>query len=199
VTHQSQFWDYEKHSFVKRFRAAWACAFKRIFIANRRVRANRFSRPWVRQVTHPLWRKLNVVTWSRDVIRAHYGDAPFDGAALRPQYVRCIDIHRERHSTPLSSPPESFCRSKRRVLLVQVMPDWLSDRCCSSVVRFPSSFSFVSSRLLLRVRPRERTYVYEQCNFNKGAFSKSQQTSAIAPPWFDSSSNSLSLYIPRLS
>lgn len=93
-------------------------------------------------------------------------------------YVASIFIGRDIQPPP----PKPSCRSKRRVLLVQVMPDWLPDRRCSSTVRFPSSFSFISSRLLLRVRPRKRTYVYEQCDFNKGAFSKSQQTSAIEPP-----------------
>jgi len=187
-----------KHPFVKRFPAAWACAFKRIFIANRRVRrrAAFHGRECGRSRIHcgeslmslrevaMLYERIMATRRSTERLRDHN------------TYVASIFIGRDIQP-PL---PKPSCRSKRRVLLVQVMPDWLPDRRCSSTVRFPSSFSFISSRLLLRVRPRKRTYVYEQYDFNKGAFSKSQQTSAIEPPWFDSSSSSPSLsYTANLS
>lgn len=87
----------------------------------------------------------------------------------------------------LYPPRNPLVEAKRRVLLVQVIPDWLPDRRCSSV----HPFTFVLLARFLSFTPSRTTptgtYVYEQCNSDKGTLSKNQQTSAIAPPQFDSS------------
>lgn len=93
--------------------------------------------------------------------------------------TRCIDIRRERDT---SSPflPTVLPRQKARVLLVQVMPrtGWpLEPPAAATLVR---SFSFLRSfrslPLVYSFMYAHGTYVYEQCNSNEGALSKSQQT-----------------------
>ena len=83
------------------------------------------------------------------------------------------------------------CRIGRRVLLVQVMPDWLSVARPSVFLRrcrltMPLSLSLSSSAFreeaTLPARPQEHMFTNNEL---RGTLLKNQQTERIAPPRFD--------------
>lgn len=142
----------------------WACAFKRIFIANWRV------------LNGPLF---TAVSAGRSRIHCCESLMSLRGVAMlyervlwrcavrqrQPRdhntYVRCIDIHRDRHSTLLPSLllfSSLLLKQKARArpgdARLAARPPLLS-------IRF--SMSLASSRLLSSCTPT-RTYVYEQCD-----------------------------------
>ena len=150
---------------------------KRIFIARERIPLSMTTR---RETTGPRTIHCTNGPLRGVVTRSHYGND------RRSTIAQC------RRYAPIFTrvlPCRTRCRIGRRVLLVQVMPDWLSVarpsvflRRCRLFLSLSLSSSAFREEATLPARPQEHMFTN---NKPRGTLLKNQQTERIAPPRFD--------------